>query len=373
VRFVIERLARPRLPSRRCPDAGTAPARRSRGIGAIVVAFIATLAGCTTADDPPTTAEAPPPARIVRCVDDGLTWRASVTDSTGAAIPSVRIDSLDATGAPADDAWTIVTTDPETRERVEDPTAADDAHGRTLTLDRSPRVVSPDGRCTLYLSPPAPPPAGTVAIVGDSLAAGIVASIDDRASLEDDARARGLGVLVDGQSGAPWADIDGTGGVMLDEIRGAASIDDVLAVVVVLGANDAILAAFPAGDARAAQQARTDEAIEAGMRILRDVGCVVITTPPDHPIRNFDLGESYALEARRVGEVLRALVERDDRLVLADFAALSRSHHLPDGTTGDWFSGDDELHPNAEGTEALRATILDAVLGCQPREPVNQD
>jgi lysophospholipase L1-like esterase len=362
---------------------------RPTGSGAsIVAALVVTLAGCGGSDVAPTEATAAPPDRIARCVDGDVTWRVRVTDVDDAAIGAVRIGELDAAtvgastvdaatvGASTDRVWTIVTTNPDTRERIEEPITAGDASGRALAVDGVPRLVSPDGRCTVYLaplrrSPSAPPAATPVAIVGDSLAAGLVASSEARDALDADAEARGLAVLVDGQSGVPLADIDGTGGVMLDELRGAASIDGVHAVAIVLGANDAILAAFPDGEAKVAQRQRTDDAIRAAMDALEDVACVVVTTPPDRPIRNFDLGESYAVEARRVGEMLRSLVAHDDRLVLADFAGLSRSHHLTDGEPGDWFSGDDELHPNAEGVRALRAMILDALLRCPGSEPVN--
>jgi lysophospholipase L1-like esterase len=357
-----------RVPSRR-------PAALARQLlsATLSAALAALLAGCGDTDEPPaaTATSAGSEGRTTRCLDEGVEWRATVTDLTEGAVPSVRIDALDAVGAPWDDPWTVVTTDPSTRERLEEAGDVDTTIGRVVAVDRAPRLLSPGGRCTLYL---APIDAATtrVAIVGDSIAAALVATSADRESLAQDVQARDLGVLVDGQSGAPWADIDGTGGVMLDELRGAASIEDVHVVVVVLGANDGILAAFPNGGEKVAQQQRTDDAIGVGMAIFDDVGCVVVTTPPDHPIRNFALGDDYAREARRVGDVLRALVATDDRLVLADFAELSRSHHLDDDTVGDWFSGDDELHPNVDGVAALRTLVLDAVEQCPAVAPVHR-
>jgi hypothetical protein len=325
-----------------------------------VAALVGVFVGCGKPDVASTSVAAPRTdqhTRTVACRDGAITWTAELVDVDA---EHVRIAGV---VGPFDGAWTVVTTAPGTRLR-EDLTA-DVAALRTheLRLDREPRLVSPDQRCTLYLSPVTNPDARAVMVVGDSLAAGLVATNEGRTALLDDASDRGLHVMVDGQSGAPWAPVEGPDGTMHDELRGASSRSGVFAVVVVLGANDAILAAFGSGSGRDEQRARTDVAIGSAMELLRDVPCVIVTTPPDRPIDAFGLDESYAAEAQRVGDRLRELTSADGRVVVADFAEHSRDRHRPDGTTGDWFTGDD-LHPNEEGTAALRTLLLDSVERC---------
>jgi hypothetical protein len=95
-----------------------------------------------------------------------------------------------------------------------------------------------------------------------------------------------------------------------------------------------------------------------------DGRCVIITTPPDAAISTFGLEDDYAREAQRIGAFLRDIAQRDAGIIIADFAELARPHHLADGTPGDWYAADDDLHPNPEGTAALRTLLLDAAQRC---------
>ena len=92
--------------------------------------------------------------------------------------------------------------------------------------------------------------------------------------------------------------------------------------------------------------------------------CVVVATPPDLAINNFATREFFAAESVRIGNVLREHASTSPNVELADFAALSRSHHLADDDPADWFSGDDELHPNTAGMDAFQLLVLDAVNRC---------
>jgi hypothetical protein len=304
------------------------------------------------------------PSRSARCDDGSATWTATLADDPAAA--TVSIEQVVASTEWRDSRpWLLVTTNVETRARVEEDLRADAAFPVEVPLDHAPRLVSPDRRCTIYLVPPGPPGQASLVVVGDSLAAGLVATADERAAFRAEASERDLWLVVDGQSGAPWTPLDDEGANLEDELRGARAFGDDVTVATVIGANDAIVVALTPEPERAAQRQRTDQVIATFVDAARREGrCVVMTTPPDLAIAVFGLGDRYAAEAVRVGDVLRDHGRRDPGVMIVDFAEVSRAHHLPAGAAGDWFDEGDELHPNRAGHVALRTMLLDAAERC---------
>ena len=340
---------------------------------AVALIAIEVTSGCGLEREPPAGATAAVPdaasaERTIGCTDGTRTWRATVTEDRAPA--RVRVRALHpAAGTDGGAQWSLVTTPPGTEQRRARALSADAlvAGGPGVGLDvaDAPRLLSPDRRCTIYLVPAAPPGTTSFVVVGDSLAAGMVATEPAHAQLRSDAAARGLALLVDGQSGAPWSGLTVEGENLDDELRGALSVERTGVVATVIGANDAILAALAPTQSRQAQRDRTDAAVRTAVDLVRRQGrCLVVTTPPDVPIENFSLGETYAEESRRVGDVLRAFGAADPGVVVVDFAAVSRPHHLPDGAAADWFGDDDQLHPNPAGAAALAALLLDAADRC---------
>jgi lysophospholipase L1-like esterase len=261
-----------------------------------------------------------------------------------------------------DATWQLIREPVDGSAWVFTPLRAADAAGTELLLAEAPRVVTPDRRCTLYLTAFATATSDDrrVMIIGDSIAHALAPDASARASLEATFNIRHMRVAVDGQSGLPWFfQSDGTD--MRDEFRGVEELDpDVIAVS--LGTNDALLAALYPDDAE--RRVTRDLTATAIATILAELAttraCVVLITPPDAPTTQFNAGTGYASESRRLGAVLRSFAAVYPRVRIADFAASSRAHH--DGGDG-WFTAD-ELHPNATGVQALASVLLDAIATC---------
>jgi hypothetical protein len=81
-------------------------------------------------------------------------------------------------------------------------------------------------------------------------------------------------------------------------------------------------------------------------------------------VLDFGVGADYSSESVRLTETLATLARARPQVRVADFATLSRPHHLGDADPDDWFTGVDELHPNVAGTEAWLGLALDTVEHC---------
>jgi len=237
----------------------------------------------------------------------------------------------------------------------------------------APRIVTPDNRCTIYTHPfPYGNPANRkLAIVGDSLTYGFSKSWEQRLNLSKYFSNLGWRFDVDAYPGrtlyaSPESERDRDRD-MRDEIRGLVSVNPD-AVVINLGSNDAVIAA--------AAMVRGDQVLrdEVRRRTLNDlVGaifdvdkgsrCIVLVTPNDYPIPVYGLTKTYENEAKYVGNLMRLFAgwSNDDKVLLVDWAEISRPHHV---VSDNWFAGD-HLHLNTAGSLHMINLIGQAVRSCQ--------
>jgi lysophospholipase L1-like esterase len=230
----------------------------------------------------------------------------------------------------------------------------------------SPRVVAPDGSCTIYLVPFAEPllSGPAVAVVGDSL----LQSLRDpsynatwlegyvQGNLADPAMGEPRRAEVEGQGGRRWTPdpsktgIDRADTFLLDELRGLRA-KGLRGMVVALGTNDAGWAASGASDVD--RRARLDTVLaqmDVVLQELRGYGiCTVVVTPPDNLANYYNVASPwyYAGAAQAVSQWLRDRVRAEPGwLRLQDWAAVSRDHHT--WSTDNWFQ-DDNIHLNLAG------------------------
>ena len=211
----------------------------------------------------------------------------------------------------------------------------------TATGDGRAWVTTPDGSCTALVGTEPPP----VRVVGDSLAFQVAE--------------HGLAPW-EGTPGASWVTVrDDPASPALDEIRGAVA-DRPDALVLLFGANDAL---WSVADDTGGRRAAVADAIAVAVAVAETAGvpCVRVVTPSAGPTVIFDLGDRFTAEAEAIAELLRAAVPAE---AVIDWTAVSAEHHLPDGTEGDWFPDGDEIHPNAEGRDALVALVEGSVAAC---------
>jgi lysophospholipase L1-like esterase len=302
------------------------------------------------------------PWRIATCATTGPLGVASEPWSVvyrvrgGTGGPTIRIVAWGP--APAADAssmapatWTVSWKDSPTGP-LASATAVDPAAVAPVQAAQV-RVLTPDARCTLVLRAPPVRPGG-VAVIGDSLAAGLGAS-DWPA-----------GWLVTGQAGETWRSLDGEpGSGLLDDLAGMAGTAPRV-VAIVAGTNDAILLGILlAADARGVAEDATRSAIADTVARVRASGaCAVVVLPATSPVRYLGLGDLYTHEADVVRAAVEDAVGGEHGVVLVDWDALAAGHRLPAGSAGDWFGDDDDIHPNAVGRDALGHAVAAGVRGC---------
>jgi lysophospholipase L1-like esterase len=299
--------------------------------------------------------------------DQPLRWTARYRSFTQQGQPA-RIQVVQAGGDPEDTSgaagrpWTLrwVTSTGLVRQVVSSAARLPALRVSAETAD----LLSPDRRCTLVLW--SDPTGAPVAVIGDSVFAGI----GDRLAttgLPDAAFARNW--LVTAESGFGWGASAPTW--PLSTIRGSWAIGlfwglvshRPSCLVVELGANDSLRATFAdaVGDAPLASQIRTAVAANIS-ELLAQSGRLgiptVLVTVPAFPTTVFGGGIRYQREAQLVNAVIwaAAAAARSDRVVVADWAAVSAGHHLAQGSTGNWFAPDG-LHPDETGQEALLGLV----------------
>jgi lysophospholipase L1-like esterase len=247
-----------------------------------------------------------------------------------------------------------------------------------VTAGESPRFVTPDGSCTVFVTPfmSGQPDGQTVAVLGDSLVAQLYASLDGAGSSEGALRqqleADGFRPEINGQAGRRWTALPGTApGIaqanadMVDEIRG---LREAQSVVVALGVNDAgWVALSPDQQTYELRIAWVLLHLAPVIDELRDRGhCTVLVTMSDGDQSYLGSAEGlYQRAASRINAYLmqRASEDPDDRLKLWDWGSQTGGHHTTDPSP--WF-GRDTIHLNTEGQIAYAHELAKASELCTP-------
>lgn len=252
-----------------------------------------------------------------------------------------------------------------------------------MTIFRSPRVVSPDGGCTIYFSPFANIDGQVawprVAVLGDSLTGQLFDPPEGPSPMqglvESALNADSINAEVEGQGGRRWVRnplgwlVWGVGydatplGVartdLLDEFRGLTQHDPD-GYVVALGANDALGIALTPDAEQAAYRTDTHNQIMAVWNEMWAASdCFVVVTAPEHG-NIYD--SQYASEAVGVNNLARWFsVTMPAEIKVVDFATDASSHQY--GSASPWFVSDN-LHLNPAGRTAYTAAIRQAANLC---------
>jgi lysophospholipase L1-like esterase len=317
--------------------------------------------------------------------------RPAVTPSAPSAQPGQPTTTPAAVAGPASTAWTSRDRDlwnvrwtPSVSEALSRQSA--DSYQRQgtleqlalvpLTANQSPRYVTPDGGCSVFVTPfMAGSPGGrTVAVLGDSLVAQLYASADglgtSEGALQQELDAKGYRPEINGQSGRRWTALPGARpGLaqanvdMMDEIRG---LREAQSVVIALGVNDAGWVAL-APDPQTYELRVSWVLLHLGPMLdeLRDRGhCTVLLTMSDGD--QTYLGSAPGMYQRAARQINAYLVQRaqedpGDRIKLWDWALAAAGHHTSDPVP--WF-GHDTIHLNTEGQSAYVQELSQAADSC---------
>jgi lysophospholipase L1-like esterase len=240
-----------------------------------------------------------------------------------------------------------------------------------VVQDAGASLVAPDGACTLFIPSPAPAAQHTVAVIGDSVFANAadavgIAGLDASSVSQWQIVARsGFGW---GASPTAWP-LGATHGTWAIGLARGLISEHVGALIIELGANDALRAAF----AEATNNSTLLGAIRLGVsetvrQVLQEatarLSCVVLVTAPAHPSGLFGSGTLYSAQALAINEILRETAARAGPGVrVADWAAWSASHHGP-SVDGGWFLPDDDVHLNPAGSRALVGLVRSELDTC---------
>lgn len=336
------------------------------------------------------------------CTDPiaGRQWR--VSWSTGADL-GVRVRALAARDLP-DGAWQDrgaedwqLRWDQASAERAGDDFAWDHSLDAPLAglsavavgAALSPRLVTPDGACTVYTAAFGPGAAGpgSVAVVGDSLVAqlvpGPVAEADRTGGSGAEVRdpqpgagplrtaltGAGYRTQIDGQGGRRWVGVQDSAPLeqadltMLDELRG---LREAGTVVVALGTNDASWTA--SAPDQAGFEGRLSWTLTHLRQILTELAgqghCTVLVTAAvrGKVLEGGLAGDRFEPAATRINDLLRTSAAEAPRLALYDWGAQADQHAA--GTEQSWF-GPDTIHLSPDGVAAYTRALTEAAdLGC---------
>jgi lysophospholipase L1-like esterase len=211
-----------------------------------------------------------------------------------------------------------------------------------------------------------------IAVVGDSVFRGVGDGLTTGAL---GPAAAGTTWDIDAQSGFGW----GASGPdwPLSVVQGSWAVSHAStllagrpdALVVELGANDALRAAF----AVARREPEFPRQIRAGVatnvrRVLErargQTRCVVFVTAPTQPTTLFGAGALYAQQATLVNSTLRRVAAGHKAVAVADWARVSAGHHQSDGAAGNWFQPDG-VHLVTEGQRALVTLVQRTATACR--------
>lgn len=239
-----------------------------------------------------------------------------------------------------------------------------------LSIYFSPRLVTPDGVCTVYLAPfsnlSGPVAGPKVAVLGDDLTHQLGDATYNQTHwqgyVEGGLAALGIRSEVEGHIARRWTPVAGTTGqpksdsYLLDEFRGLLE-HDVDGYVMALGVNDALYIA--AGADEPARLARRDEVFNALSGLMQEMqgrtSCVAVVTAPENAS---SLDPEYAWAAQTVNSFFRyigALGTPTDQLEVVDFGAQASGQP--------WFEPDG-VHLNSSGRLAYTAQITTAGQRC---------
>ncbi len=241
--------------------------------------------------------------------------------------------------------------------------------GRTIDASAA-NLLSPDGNCSLYLSIRGPTNR-VIGVIGDSVFASIGHQLQPESLLLSTLPAatweiRATSGFGWGASAPIWPLQTVTGTWAIGLARGILA-QNPSALVVELGANDAMRATFADGEENPGLAAAVRDGVSSDVdQLLQEsagagVSCVVLVTAPEHLTTLFGAGARYALEAERVNQVIRSdAAAAGGTVKIADWATLSQTHHEgPD----DWFLPDD-IHPNRTGESALVGIVQTSIRSC---------
>ncbi len=219
------------------------------------------------------------------------------------------------------------------------------------------------------------PTDSTIAVIGDSISADLAAALR-RPGFNGPA---GVAWSITAQTGAGWGEgLNAQGNWPLDVVQGnwaatqvdAAASTHPSAIVIELGTNDALRAAFAfvanSSTDLAARLTGTRNNISSVVGEASSLSkCVVLVTPSYYPPTTFGAEVHYTQQAWGIRSQLiqQVSLSHGRTVAIADWAALSSPHHLESAAPGTWFVGDG-LHPNTSGDRALAALIVRSVNGC---------
>jgi hypothetical protein len=365
---------------------GAMPVRKS------VPAFLITALTLGSLAAPPAPAAAAPTPGTSSCTEAGVTWTVAWTAEPASGFgPIVKVDALRRTqgGTTTDaaaqtwqlrwdngpDQWAPATPPASVLpfQQLQGPLATVGGQWRSVFL--SPRLVTPDGSCTVYLSP-FTDLQGTnrgprIAVLGDDLVQQLNESGYNANAfggfVEGNLNGAGIRAEPEGQAGRRATPTPGTTGLaradthLGDELRGLLE-HDIDGVVTALGVNDALWIA--AGATEADRTARRDEVRNGIVAIIGDLGrapCVAVVTAPENPS---SLDPDYQWAAREVNRALRdvlAIGSPTDNFELVDFGAQATTHGP--GAPVPWF-GADGVHLAGAGLLTYTKTIQQAAERC---------
>ncbi len=234
-------------------------------------------------------------------------------------------------------------------------------------------LLTPDDNCSLVLSA-TPTPPGLVAVIGDSvfvnIARDLTAARLPGATYADQwqiSATSGFGWTASAPSW-PWTSANGSWAIGL--ARGIFA-EHPSVLVLELGVNDALRAAFADLNRRGAWAARIRAAVAHNIGQLlaqsaKLVPCTVLVTAPTHRTNLIFTGTDYPPEADAVNSLIESAAQRahSPRIVVADWANVSSAHHPTPGMAGAWFTAGDEVHPTPAGESALVSLIQQTAQTC---------
>ena len=241
----------------------------------------------------------------------------------------------------------------------------------------SPRLVTPDATCTIYLTPfvnlAALSAVPKVAVLGDDLLAQLNDASFNQGSrqgyVEADLAVAGIRSEVEGHTGAGWNPTPGTTGLararthLMDEFHGFAEWD-LTGVVVGQGRNDALYIAAgtsPADIANRKTEVWNKVVGTFGFDMQARSTCAVVVTIPQNPS---SADPDYADAASYLNDQMRAsaALSATDALQIVDFGARATAHKYNDSQP--WFTGADEATFTVAGRDAYRQAITEAAHLC---------
>ena len=308
--------------------------------------------------------------RTATCTEsEGVEWSARYQVSTTSGdTPTIRIIRAAPGQTPARP-WTLWWSDPGIAIQQ---TRADIAKLSTIRVSApTAHLLAPDDACTLILS--AAVTTDPVAVIGDSVFAGIANSLLSTAlpglHYTDAWQISAIAGFGWSASAPSWPLTSVGGSWVIGIARGVVS-EHPSTLVVELGANDALRAAFADVRRRPDLAERIRNAVASNVSQLLDLSahglpCTILVTAPTATTSLFAGGSYYSKEATLIDAVIRskAASAPSGQVEVADWAVYSSHHHGAQGSVSNWFLPDG-VHPNAAGEAALVGLVRQTMARC---------